>query len=108
MEEEEREWERRLEKLADLRQDRSMDEPVIEYDKAAFRHGFTIGDIEWAIRTSVFGEPLIDEGEGTYMLVGFDRAGNLLEVAYRELDDGSYYVFHAMRCRPQWRTHAGV
>ena len=81
---------------------------MIEYDKAAFRHDFTIADVEWAIRTSVFGAPLIDEGEDTYMLVGFDCAGNPLEVAYRELDDGSYYVFHAMRCRPQWRTLAGV
>ena len=85
-----------------------MGELVIEYAKAAFRHDFTIADIEWAIRTSVFGAPLIDEGEDTYMLVGFDCAGNPLEVAYRELDDGSYYVFHAMRCRPQWRTLAGV
>jgi len=40
--------------------------------------------------------------DGSYLAVGFNRVGNPLEVAYRELDDGSLFVFHAMPCRQKW------
>ena len=33
-------------------------------------------------------------------------AHGILEVAYRELDDGSIFVFHAMPCRQKWLAAA--
>jgi len=50
-------------------------------------------DIEWALRTQFFVRPASD---GSYLAIGFNRAGNPLDVAYCELDDGLLFVFHAM------------
>ena len=72
---------------------------VIEYHEAAFAHQTAEADIEWALRTQFFERPAAD---GSYLAIGFSRSGNLLEVAYRELDDGSLFVFHAMPCRQKW------
>ena len=55
--------------------------------------------LRWALRTQFFERPASD---GTYLAVGFNRVGNPLEVAYRELNDGSLFVFHAMPCRQKW------
>ena len=76
---------------------------VIEYHEAAFAHKITEADIEWALRTQFFERPAAD---GSYLAIGFNRAGNLLEVAYRELEDGSLFVFHAMSCRQKWLAAA--
>ncbi|MCL2269934.1 MAG: hypothetical protein FWC24_01190 [Treponema sp.] len=47
--------------------------------------------------------PLVDrlmpEYNNKYLLIGFDRNGNLLEIMYNIRTDGSYNVFHAMKCR---------
>ena len=72
---------------------------VIEYHEAAFVHQITEADIEWALRTQFFEKPAAD---GSYLAIGFSHSGNPLEVAYRELDDGSLFVFHAMPCRQKW------
>jgi hypothetical protein len=40
--------------------------------------------------------------------VGFNRLGNPLEIAFRELDDGTLFVFHAMPCRQKWLEAANV
>ena len=72
---------------------------LIEYHEAAFAHQITEADIEWALRTQFFERPAAD---GSYLAIGCNRAGNPLEVAYRELDDGSLFVFHAMPCRQKW------
>ena len=72
---------------------------VFECHEAAFAHQIAEADIEWALRTQFFERPASD---GSYLAIGFNRAGNPLEVAYRELDDGSLFVFHAMPCRQKW------
>lgn len=72
---------------------------VVEYHEAAFTHKITEADIEWALNTQFFERPAAD---GSYLAIGFNRAGNPLEVAYRELNDGSLFVFHAMPCRQKW------
>jgi hypothetical protein len=36
--------------------------------------------------------------DNKYAVIGFDRAGNLLEVMYNRIDDKMVKVFHAMRC----------
>jgi hypothetical protein len=72
---------------------------VIEYHEAAFAHQIEEADIEWALQTQFFEKPASD---GSYLAIGFNRAGNPLEVAYRELDDDLIFVFHAMPCRQKW------
>ena len=34
-----------------------------------------------------------------YAVIGFDRAGNPLEIMYNPIDDNSINVFHAMKAR---------
>jgi hypothetical protein len=43
-------------------------------------------DIEWVLTTQVYEKPAAD---GSFLAVGFNRAGNPLEVAFRELDDAA-------------------
>jgi len=40
--------------------------------------------------------------EDKYLLIGFDRAGNLLEILYNEIDEEWINVFHAMPCRNKY------
>ena len=72
---------------------------VVEYHEAAFAHQIVEADIEWTLRTQFFERLAAD---GSYLAIGFNRSGNPLEVAYRELDDGLLFVFHAMPCRQKW------
>ena len=78
---------------------------VIEYHEAAFAHHVAEADIEWALRTQFFEKPASD---GSYLAVGFSRAGNPIEVAFRELNDDSLFVFHAMPCRQKWLDAAAL
>jgi hypothetical protein len=34
-----------------------------------------------------------------FLLLGFDRGMNLLEIAYHIIDEQRFKVFHAMKCR---------
>jgi hypothetical protein len=83
-------------------------EPQVEFDKSAFKHGYSKEDIIWALKTFVYEAPLLDAGDDTYIVVGSNRAGNPLEVAFRELDDGTLYVFHALKAQKKWRDKAGI
>jgi len=50
--------------------------------------------------------PLVDrlmpKYQNKYLLIGFDQNGNLLEIMYNIRTDGSYNVFHAMKCRKEF------
>ncbi|GBU27536.1 hypothetical protein R84B8_01069 [Treponema sp. R8-4-B8] len=50
--------------------------------------------------------PLVDrlmpKYQNKYLLIGFDHNGNLLEIMYNIRTDGSYNVFHAMKCRKEF------
>jgi len=50
--------------------------------------------------------PLVDrlmpKYQNKYLLIGFGRNGNLLEIMYNIRMDGSYNVFHAMKCRKEF------
>ena len=70
----------------------------IEFNRAAFRHGLTEDDIRWAFFHSCY-EGSIEEMEDKYLRLGFDKAGNLLEIIYNEIDENSVNIFHAMKCR---------
>jgi hypothetical protein len=73
-------------------------EPEIVCKQTAYRHGVTLADIRWAFVTAEYDLP-IEGDEEKRLLIGFNIAGNPLEILYNELDDGRLNVFHAMPCR---------
>jgi hypothetical protein len=82
-------------------------EQNISFHKSAFKHNVTEADIRWAFKTFVFEEPI--EGEkDKYLLIGYDLAGNPLEILFNEIGENFYYVFHAMKCRKQLREIANI
>jgi len=73
-------------------------EPEIVFVPSAFKHGVTRDDIIHAFRTRIRAGLL--EGYGNkYGFVGFNLAGNPIEVFYNPIGDDSIRVFHAMGCR---------
>jgi hypothetical protein len=77
---------------------------AIRFSQSAFKHGITEADIRMAFDTARYDEILdeYDEGEdldGKYLLIGFDRKANLLEILYNIIDENTVNVFHAMKCR---------
>jgi hypothetical protein len=41
----------------------------------------------------------LEDFENKYTIVGFDTAGNLLEIMYNIINSESINIFHAMKCR---------
>jgi hypothetical protein len=74
---------------------------VVEINQSAFRHGVTDEDIHQALATVVF-DGLLPQYANKFLLIGFDRNSNLIEVMYNIRKDGSYNVFHAMKCRKEF------
>jgi hypothetical protein len=68
----------------------------IRYVRSAFKHNVTETDIRMAFDTARYDEILDD---GKYLLIGFDRNANLLEILYNVLNADTINVFHAMKCR---------
>lgn len=76
----------------------------MEIHRAARKHGIADDDIHHAVKQALVGYAL-EQGEGEprrTLLLGPDRAGNLLEIVVLELDDGSRIAIHAMRLRPNY------
>jgi len=71
---------------------------VIEYTKSAFKHNISEADIQHAILNPIYDE-IQDSGDDKHLLLGFDRSMNLLEIAYNVIDERTFKVFHAMKCR---------
>jgi hypothetical protein len=76
---------------------------VIEFNSDAFKHGASESDIRRAFDTAVY-DGLLDEADDDdarekYLLIGFDRKANPLEVLYNFISDYHVNVFHAMPCR---------
>jgi hypothetical protein len=79
-------------------------EPVFVFKRSAFKHYVTEADIFWAFSTARYDFPIEDDdldNESKRLLIGFNTAGNPIEVMYNELDDGRINVFHAMPCRSE-------
>jgi len=74
---------------------------VIEFNPSAFKHGFSEADIRWAFDTAKY-DGWFNEGKGQdkdkYLLIGFDKNGNPLEILYNFIDENTINVFHVMRC----------
>ncbi|GHV07495.1 hypothetical protein FACS189485_17930 [Spirochaetia bacterium] len=40
--------------------------------------------------------------EDKYLRLGVDRAGNLLEIVYHEIDDHTDVIFHVLKCQSKY------
>jgi hypothetical protein len=73
---------------------------TIEFNQAAFIHNETEEDIRFALDTARYdGRIDEEESENKYLVIGFNRKANPVEVMYNVIDDDTINVFHAMRCR---------
>jgi hypothetical protein len=73
----------------------------IQFTESAFEHKIEEADIRHALNTFIYEEPF-EDFENKVLLIGFDRIGNLLEIAYNVVDDSLIKVFHAMKCRNEY------
>jgi hypothetical protein len=72
--------------------------PEIVFVPSAFKHGVTQEDIHHAYKTIIYEGPL-ESYENKYAFIGFNRAGNPIEVFYNPIADDTIKVFHAMGCQ---------
>ena len=77
---------------------------AIKFSRSAFKHGITEVDIRMAFDNILYDERLdesdgMDDLDARYLLIGFDRNANPLEVLYNVINENTLKVFHAMRCR---------
>lgn len=76
----------------------------MEIHRSARKHGVPDDDIHHAVEQALVGYAL-EQGDGEprrTLLIGPDRAGNLLEIVVLELDDGDRIAIHAMPMRPSY------
>jgi len=73
-------------------------EPEIVFVPSAFKHKVTREDIIHAYQTRVH-DGLLEKYSNKYGFIGFNRAGNPIEVFYNPISDDAIKVFHAMGCR---------
>jgi hypothetical protein len=78
---------------------------VVQINESAFRHGIAKEDILHAL-TFPLVDRLMPQYQNKYLLLGFDRNSILLEIMYNIRADGSYNVFHAMKCRKEFFHYA--
>jgi hypothetical protein len=76
---------------------------VIEFNPDALKHGVSEADIMRAFDTAVY-DGLLDETDDDdardkYLLIGFDRKANPVEILYNVMSEYHVNVFHAMPCR---------
>jgi hypothetical protein len=64
-------------------------------------HDITEKDILRALALPLV-DRLMPKYGNKYLLIGFDRNGDLLEIMYNIRPDGSCNVFHAMKCRKEF------
>ena len=79
----------------------------VEFTESAFRHKISKRDIKHALKTKVLDVPLIHYPQKN-AIIGFDRAGNPLEILYNEIDDFRIEIFHAMKARKTFLARLGL
>jgi uncharacterized DUF497 family protein len=75
--------------------------PNIEFNASAFKHGITEESIRYAMWHSLH-EQLLEMYTNKWLVIGYDIAGNLIEVVYNIIDDETVNVFHAMLFRKKF------
>jgi hypothetical protein len=78
---------------------------IVHINESALRHGIAKEDIHCALSAVLF-DGLMPKYINKYLLIGFDRRSNLLEIMYNIRTDGSYNIFHAMKCRKEFYHYA--
>ena len=73
-------------------------EPEIVFAPSAFKHRVTEADIRHAYKTRVFAR-ILEGYDNKYGFIGFNRAGNPIEVFYNPIGEDTIKVFHAMSMR---------
>jgi hypothetical protein len=80
---------------------------IVEFNKSAFRHDISKEDILCALNTKIRYGAVAGLPE-KYAVIGFDRAGNPLEIMYNPIDDNTINVFHAMKLRNSFVKMLGL
>ena len=80
---------------------------IVEFNQAAFRHNIAKEDILAAYRSRICDVAIKGLPE-KYAIIGFDRAGNPLEVMYNPVDDNTISIFHAMKLRDSFVKMPGL
>jgi len=80
---------------------------IVEFNESAFRHNFTKEDIINALKTKI-DDTIVDELPEKYAVIGFDCAGNPIEIMYYPIDDDTISVFHAMKARKSFIKRLGL
>ena len=76
-------------------------EPEFFIRASALKHDLDEADIQCAFRTCCYmGQ--YGNRENVYLLLGFDRKTNPIEILYNEFGRNGVNVFHAMPCRKQF------
>jgi len=77
----------------------------VEFHRSSAKHGVEPDDVLHAVDGALVVADLGDDDSPFRTLIlGPDRAGNLLEVIVLHFDDGREMVIHAMPMRAQYRT----
>jgi hypothetical protein len=73
----------------------------IVFNKSAFKHGLTEYDIRHVLTTFLL-DVQFEDYENKFLLIGFDKNNNLIELMYNIIDENAINVFHAMKCRKEY------
>ena len=76
--------------------------PSIEFVPSAFKHKVSEENIRWVLLNHLADGIIEEDDETKYLVIGFDKKGNLLEIMYNFIDEEKIKVFHAMSCRKQF------
>jgi len=74
----------------------------IEFVPSAFKHAISEENIRWVLLNHLADGIIEEDDETKYLIIGFDKSGNLLEIMYNFIDEEKIKVFHAMKCRKQF------
>jgi hypothetical protein len=80
---------------------------AVEFTGSAFRHGMSEADIRHALKTMI-NDVSMQEFPEKYGVIGFDRAGNPIEIMYNPIDDEHILIFHAMKLRESFKKQLGL
>ena len=80
---------------------------IVEFNEAAFRHDVDKEDILCAYRNRIY-DAAVEGLPEKYAVIGFDRAGNPLEIMYNLIDNNTISIFHAMKVRNSFIKMLGL
>ena len=80
---------------------------IVEFNEAAFNHNIGKEYILCAYRNRIY-DAAVEGIPEKYAVIGFDRAGNPLEIMYNPIDDNTINIFHAMKVRNSFIKMLGL